>query len=400
MKILFIAMAESIHTARWINQIADMGWDIHLYPSIDYGIIHTDLRNVTVYQSYYSWGLNSGNVKIKGNYVVFSRIANFLKKMHTRLSPDYSVKRLEKIVKKVKPDLIHSIETQNAGYLALQVKKKMGRLFPKWIHTNWGSDIYLFSRLRKHKKMIEELLSQCDYYSCECRRDVELALKHGLKGQVLPVYPNTGGFDLSKLVKLKERTSKTSDRKFIMLKGYQGWAGRALVALRALNIVKDYLRGYSLVIYSCGDISVEIASELFENESGIEVTIIPSGTSHEEMLKLHGTARISIGLSISDSISTSVLEAMAMGSFPIQSWTSAADEWIEEGESGILVPPEDPDIVAKAIVKVLLDDELVDKASEINWETVKSRLDFNDLKQKTIESYNKIITETTEKGIS
>ena len=224
---------------------------------------------------------------------------------------------------------------------------------------------------------------------------MELAKKYGFNKKIFPVYPNAGGFNLEKLIELRIKILTPSERRIIMLKGYQGWVGRALVALRALNIVKDYLKGYSLVIYSCGDISVKIAAELFENESGIEVTIIPSGTPHEKMLKLHGNARISIGLSISDSISTSVLEAMAMGSFPIQSWTSAADEWFTDGESGILVPPEDPDIVAKAIVKALSNDKLVDQAAELNWETVKSRLDFNDLKQKTIESYNRIITETT-----
>lgn len=28
MKILLIAMSESIHTARWISQMTDQGWDI------------------------------------------------------------------------------------------------------------------------------------------------------------------------------------------------------------------------------------------------------------------------------------------------------------------------------------------------------------------------------------
>ncbi len=387
-------MSDSIHTARWINQIADLGWDIHLYPSIDYGITHKDLRNVTVYHSFYSWGLNSSNVKIKGNYVVFSRIANFLKRMHTKLSPDYSVRRLEKIVKKTKPDLIHSLETQNAGYLALQVKKKMGRLFPKWIHTNWGSDIYLFGRLRKHKKMIEELLSQCDYYSCECRRDVKLALKHGLKGQVLPVYPNTSGFDLIKLAKLKEKTGKTSARKVIMLKGYQGWAGRALVGIRALSRVKDLLSGYRIVIYShSGSVDIQIAAELLGQDANVEVEIIPLNTPHEKIMSLHGEARISIGLSISDAISTSLLEAMVMGSFPIQSWTSCADEWVTDGKSGILVPPEDPEIIEKVIRKALTDDNLVDKAAKINWKVAEEKLDYRELKEKTVKVYKDIIKE-------
>ena len=39
MKILFVAMSDTIHTARWIGQLAGLGWDVHLFPSIDTGEI-------------------------------------------------------------------------------------------------------------------------------------------------------------------------------------------------------------------------------------------------------------------------------------------------------------------------------------------------------------------------
>jgi len=32
MRILFVGLSQSIHTARWIDQITDQGWDLHLYP--------------------------------------------------------------------------------------------------------------------------------------------------------------------------------------------------------------------------------------------------------------------------------------------------------------------------------------------------------------------------------
>ena len=136
---------------------------------------------------------------------------------------------------------------------------------------------------------------------------------------------------------------------------------------------------------------MEIAAELFAIETGIELEILPENTKHEDILRYHGLARISIGLSISDAISTSVLEAMAMGSFPIQSWTSTAGEWFEDGKSGLLVPPEDPEVVAEALKRALTDDELVDSAYEINWNTVKERLDYDLLKEKTINSYRNIM---------
>jgi Glycosyl transferase 4-like len=48
MRVLFVAMLSSVHVARWINQVSDKGWDIHLFSSTTEPI-HPNLRNVTVY---------------------------------------------------------------------------------------------------------------------------------------------------------------------------------------------------------------------------------------------------------------------------------------------------------------------------------------------------------------
>jgi glycosyltransferase involved in cell wall biosynthesis len=80
-----------------------------------------------------------------------------------------------------------------------------------------------------------------------------------------------------------------------------------------------------------------------------------------------------------------------MGSFPIQSWTSCGNEWIEDGKTGILVPPDDPDVIENAIRKALTDDNLVNNAAEKNWLTSVERLNANSLKRKTIEFYKRAI---------
>ncbi len=127
-------------------------------------------------------------------------------------------------------------------------------------------------------------------------------------------------------------------------------------------------------------------AELLSKNTDVKVTALSDDVGHEEILKLHGMSRISIGLSMSDAISTSLLETMAMGSFPIQSWTACADEWITEG-TGFLVPPEDPDQIEIAIRRALEDDELVDHAAIQNWEVITKRCDFHELKKNTVELY-------------
>lgn len=128
------------------------------------------------------------------------------------------------------------------------------------------------------------------------------------------------------------------------------------------------------------------------------VSGLPGLVPYEQILAMHGRSRISIGLSVSDAISTSLLEAMAMGSFPIQSNTGCGDEWIEEGISGTLVHPEDPRPVADAIRRAVDDDDLVDRASAANERVVRERLAYNVVRAKAISMYQDALARGRDRG--
>jgi glycosyltransferase involved in cell wall biosynthesis len=193
--------------------------------------------------------------------------------------------------------------------------------------------------------------------------------------------------ELSKVSMLKSITP-TGSRRMIVLKGYQNWAGRALVGLEAIRYCADLLQDYTLIIYMASP-EMLIAAELFSQDTKIPVQIV-SSVPHDEMLRWYSRARIYIGLSISDGISTSLLEAMAMGTFPIQSCTACADEWIANGQSGFIVPPEDPRAIAEALRQALTNDPLVNRAAEINAQTNAQRLDNSVIKPKVIKIYQDI----------
>jgi len=304
---------------------------------------------------------------------------------------DKEESRLSIVIENIKPDLIHTLETQHSGYLTANVKSKYfkDKTFPRWLHTNWGSDIYLFGRLKNHMNLVRNVLQECDYYSCESERDILLAKDFGFTGFCFPPFPNTGGFDLDLILNFS--SIPTSRRKVIIVKGYQGWAGRALFALHALELAKESLTDYTIEIFSNPNgYDIKIASELFTQRTGIPVIILPFITDHSEMLKHFARSRVYIGLSISDAISTSLLESMATGAFPIQSDTSTADEWIQDGKSGFIVPAENTSYLADKIKIALNDDVLVDMAAKVNWKTIRVRADYNLLKEKTELMYDKI----------
>jgi len=391
MKILFIAFSSSIHTSRWINQLKDSGLEIYLFPSIDDFEVIEDIQWVNKCIPFYSIFDLREKLKVKKGYIILYKVFRAITR---KINRNYQKKRLQKYIRRIKPDIIHSLETQAAGYLVSNVKTSyyQNKKFPVWWHTNWGSDSYLFERIPRHQEQIKQVMQNFDYYSCECFRDIELGIKNGFKGQLLPVYPNAGGFDLDEVKKRRDQSLKPSQRKLILLKGYQGWAGRALVGFRALERCADALKGFEIYIHSNTKATdIQIAAAVFTHSTKIPVTLVPIDTPHSQIMGLHSKARISIGLSISDGISTSLLEAMAMGSFPIQSYTACANEWITDLKTGIIVPPEDPEIIELAIRKALTDDNLVDSAANANYLTIARKADYKILQQMTIDTYRKIL---------
>lgn len=403
MKILIIAMANSVHTVRWTSQITDQGWDLHLFPTDVFAAPHPSLKKIIIHtpklikyltKTYMSNKNKSQGIQNDSDLLTLIRQDNNplsgTKTLVKKLLHYNQTSELIKTIKRVKPDIIHSMHIQDAGYITLEAKKRLTGKFPRWIVNNWGSEIDLFSRISSEEPKIREVLANCDYYKCECRKDIPLVKLLGFKGKFLPVIPNSGGIDFDFVSKLR-KPELISDRRIIMLKGYQNWAGRALVGLRALERCSDVLNGYRILIYSVYTIDVIIAAELFKQKTGIETFIIPLGTSHDEILSYHGSARISIGLSITDAISTSLLEAMVMGSFPIQSNTSCANEWFKDGTTGMLVPPEDPEIIEKAIRKALTDDDLVNKAAKLNYSELFNKLESTKIKKEVIKMYEEIV---------
>lgn len=391
MRILFVGFPTSIHVLRWMRQVQDQGWDIHLFPSQGWDL-NPGHRNITFHTN---CSQRPAQIDPSVKYVGWWPHRRTLSKaMHLaqRFRPKLvsHTERLAHTIRQIRPNLIHSLEFQAAGYLTMSARWLAGPPFAKWAVTNYGSDIYLFGQTKEHQTQIENILEISQYYFCETERDIRLARDYGLAGEAMPVVPGAGGFDLQKLQRLRS-PGPVSDRKLIMLKGYQGLFGRCQTALRAIEMCADVLRDYRILIYLCGGPEVAIPAEILARKTGLRIDIMPHTQNHDRMLRLHGRARMSIGLNISDGCSTSFLETIAMGSFPIQSNTAVPDEWIEDGHTGAIVHPMDPEGVAAAIRRAATDDELVNRAGEENWKTVCARLDEVKIRKTVIDCYKKML---------
>lgn len=334
-RILVVCMFDAVHAGRWLEQFKDEEIDFVLFPSSPHRRVHSKIRTLIESPGPATYKLAPGS-KIYGLPLWF--VDNIL----SNRVRGYILCRIEE---RFSPHIVHALELTNAGYVALRAFANTENRF-KLISTNWGSDIHWFSRFPKHRKRLSELLRVSDAYSCECHRDVELAKDLGFSGEVLPVIPNAGGFS-----HMKSSLSSTEDRKLILVKGYQNWAGRANIALSALSLLRQELDGYRVVVFSANLSTIFFARRKLRSLGENLVIHRKFSLSHEQVLALFSQARIYVGLSVTDGISTSMLEAMAMGAIPVQTSTSCCDEWFSE--SGVAVHEISVDAVRAGILRAL-----------------------------------------------
>jgi len=370
-KVLLVAMADSIHTARWLEQFKGEPIQFVLFPSSPHRRVHPKIREMLASDE-------GVNLRIYG---LLRRLALPMWAIDRFIDNRLRGVLLRQLIRREKPDILHAMEFQHGAYLVIHGFDKLV-IRPYFIATNWGSDIYWFQRFPRHERKIQEVLKLANAYSAECQRDHELAKQHGFVGLHLPVFPNAGGFSDQHL-KQAALFPRPSTRKVIAIKGYTGFVGRADIALRAIELAADHLGGFEIAVFSSDMKSRHISRGVLKRTGLKFKTYRRHELSHVEMLELFARSRIYIGVSESDAISTSMLEAMSCGAFPIQTDTSCADEWIAPGETGFLVSPNDTEAISRALLVALTDDDLVDSATVTNRATANARLSSDQIRQIT-----------------
>ena len=369
---LVVGFVGSIHTVRAVEPMVELGWDVHVFASHPHWA-DAAWRGVTLHVDP---GFDPPSLD---SSVRLERLAPPLgdpEPVVDGLSWRQRVGALARLIESVQPDLVDSMEIQHGGYLVLEARELLTAPPPPWLVHNWGSDVFYYGANPRHVERVRAVLSSCDFYGAECHRDVGLARAFGFRGRALPVLPNPGGFDLERARELRAPGS-TSTRRTLALKATNLFVYRPHTALAALERCGAPLAGYRLALYSATE-DVEAAAAELCKRCGMEFDVVSTAASpvpHEEILALHGSARVSISLAVSDAICTSLLEAMMMGSFPIQSDTGCGQAWAEPGSGALFVDPEDVEEVAAALQRALGEDELVDAAAAENAAVVSSRLD-------------------------
>lgn len=179
----------------------------------------------------------------------------------------------------------------------------------------------------------------------------EVLAAHGRRGNVVRLY---NGVDLSRLRATERRPVAgriVSVGRLVPKKGLTHLV-EACLLLRAAG------RGFECVVVGDGEERGALERQIAAADLRAEVTLA-GARSHRDTLDLLGSAEVCALPCVvapdgdRDGLPTVLLEALALGVPVVSTAVSGVPEIVDDGESGLVVPPADPAALAAALERVL-----------------------------------------------
>ena len=368
-KILLVGMADSIHFARWVESIDLDLYEVRVMGSSPHRSIHPIILKILS--------------RFGERHITMSWLSRYFSLfvwiLDRTIFPMDSIRSwlLRFEIKKFNPDLVHAMETQNAGYL---LPKAIAGLrsypIPYILLTLYGSDLFWYSQKKRHVELLRKTLSKTDFLSAECLRGHAIARELGFLGEFLPLSPANPPIPIPELIK------PPASRRLILVKGYKNKWGRGDVLIRGLSRCTEILKNYEIVIISAEGNTPRLARTLLARK-GLSVRVFrKKELDHETVLRELSESILYVGLSASDGLPSTLVEAVSLGAFPIQSASSCASDWLSPKENIILIENHNsPEQVEIAVREALTNYDFLTEAQNRNINRAKgffaSHADYN-----------------------
>lgn len=377
MKILFISMP-SVHVIRWIENLKDTSYELYWFDVLGRGRLET-LDSVRQFTAWKKRKLPH----IKGGYFLSKRFPFLYETIQPFLEVTAN-EALEKIILEIQPDIVHSFEMQSCSYPILKTMQRYPSV--KWLYSCWGSDLFYYQQFPNHLNRIKKVLKRINYLHTDCTRDLVLARQLGFSGTHVGVIPGGAGYNLNFLDKFKQPIYQ---RKIILVKGYEHQFGRGLNIVKALHLLQHEIQDYEVVVFGAHIKVIDYIESNHLNFKFFDRQVL----SHQELMALMGKSLLYIGNSISDGMPNTLLEAIVMGVFPIQSNPEGVSaEIIKNGINGYLInDSEDIQAIKNTIAETIFNVKLIENAAEINQKITVERLDYDNNRTKVIDLYKYVL---------
>ncbi|MDX4036281.1 glycosyltransferase [Aliarcobacter skirrowii] len=364
MKIILLSDPNSSHTIKWAKSLALNNIDIIIFGLGKFTVNDYDgIKNIQV---------KTLNQDINRNEGSFSKL-KYLKALPI----------LKQIIDDFKPDILHAHYATSYGLL--------GALsgFHPLLLSVWGSDVFSFPlKSPLHKMMLKYNLKKADkILSTSNVMAKETKLYTNKDIEVTPF-----GIDIEQFKPMEVESLFDKDDIVIgTVKSLEEVYGIEYL-IRAFKIISDKYENLTLKLLIVGGGNLENCLKDLTKELEIEnKTIFTGQVKYRDVVKYHNMLSISVFLSNSESFGVSVIESSACGKPVIVSNVGGLPEVVEDGVSGFVVPPRDPQKTAEAIEKLVLYKSLREQIGRNGRERVKRLYNWDENVEQMIRIYKELI---------
>lgn len=300
--------------------------------------------------------------------------------------------RFRRLVSRLQPDLVHALRIPFEGMLASFAPADI----PLAVSI-WGNDLTLHGYGSIWMQAAtRRALHRADGLLADTRRDLRLAQQWGFPAErPALVVPGSGGIDLVEMHHWRSQAEEIPLEQIppqapVVLnpRGFRPGSVRNDIFFAAIPLV---LERRPEVYFVCPAMAGQEEALNWVRRYRLErnVVLLPY-LPQPQLWKLFLRAQVTISLSEHDGTPNSLLEAMALGCFPIAGDIESLREWITPGMNGLLVEPAKAQSLAEAILLALDQPELRTRAAEINSEIVRQRAEVSLVRSQLQVFYNRL----------
>lgn len=314
MRVVYLADAPYVHTRRWVEHFARSGWEAH--------VISFRPAEIAGARVHYVDGLE--------------RIGRLRYLVHAP--------RVRGLVRSLEPDLVHALHLTSYGFLAALSGAR------PVLTSVWGTDILEAPRWTPlHNWITRYALARADHVTATGMRLAAATLRYAPKSTPVTVVPY--GVDLTRFTPHERR----DDRPEVVV-GAVARLSREKgldVLLRAVAHIGERV---PLRVVLAGDGPERAKLERLAGELDLTGRVEFRGeVTHETVPDVLAGLDIFAMPSRAEGFGVAALEAQAMGLPVVGSRVHGIPDTVDDGRTGLLVPPNDVEALAGAIERLATD---------------------------------------------
>ena len=352
MRICFLGDAGHINLLSWMKYFMRLGHEIHI---ISFNRPCEDVNGI--------------NLHLIGNIFKKNKIRYLL-----------SIGKVKKTIDRIQPDIIIGYRVTSYGFMAVNTG------FHPVVVVAQGSDLFYPRNSKMQKTLVRYTINKADLLHTWASHMSDKWSEYGVKEDKILVLPK--GVDTN-IFTHYERKGPEDSLILISTRQLRKTYNHDCI-LRALSLVLTNIPNLEYLI--CGDGEYRHKLELMAITLKLENNIRFLGRiMHNELPSFLNSSDIYVSMQESDGVSSSLLEAMACGIFPIVTDIKANRLWIDDGSNGFLIPVNDHLELARKIIAAYENPKLRQEAKSKNIALVKEKVSITSNTIKVVDIYSKLV---------